>query len=217
MKNNWESIFILTLIILAMSCKKDPELDPDLITYTNPSVNSSFDTIFPLSYLPCFPGSFWKYLDSSNDTTTINTDPSYVKDNWTWGYDSNTAFVPVYNGIPTWEYQARDGHVSHSGSSPFKRILSDSLPIGSNWLVSYWGGTGVSRKIISNDTTIIINGNSYFPIIVIEEYYSTGPSDYIWIAKRYYAKDIGMIKEDLNNDLDSTINTKVIIEYFINN
>ncbi|MBK9379578.1 MAG: hypothetical protein IPM86_15770 [Saprospiraceae bacterium] len=219
MKNQKTLIFLLILFVISciFACKKDesiPDNNP-----TNPNT-ASYDTIFPLDYFPAFPGSYWKYVDSNNDTTLIKTDSSYQKDYYTIGsaaYVSDTFFVPIYNQIPIWAYEAHTGPISNSGSYPLTMILSDSLPIGSNWIIYNWSGTQVSRKIIVKDTTITISSNPYYPTIAVEEYYSYGPPNYIWIAKRYYTKNIGLIREDSYNSIDSTINTKQIIDYFINN
>ena len=207
--------FLKFLLILALTfmfaCKKD------LISpYTT---KNAHDTIFPLSYFPVYPASYWKYVDSNNDTSIINVDPFYKKDCYTYGsiaFMSDTFFVPVYNNIPIWGYEAHTGPISHSGSYPLTRIVSDSLSVGSYWDIYLWGGTGISRKIIAKDTTISISGISYYPTIVVEEYYSDGPPYYVWIAKRYYTKNIGLIREDNYNASDSTVNTKVLIDYFIN-
>lgn len=216
MKKQKTPILILTLLAISclFACKKN-ESEPDN-NPTNPNT-TSYDTIFPLNYFPAYPGSYWKYVDSNNDTTIIKTDTSYQKDSYTIGsaaYVSDTFLVPIYNQIPIWRYEAHTGPISHSGSYPLTRILSDSLPVGTSWAVYYWSGTGVSRKIIAKDTTITISSHSYYPTIVVEEYYSIGPPNYIWIARRYYTKNIGLIKEELNDN--STINTKEIIDYFIN-
>lgn len=205
------------MLVSIFACTKDKTL-----TNNNPATTNvtSYDTIFPLNYFPVFPGSWWKYVDSNNDTTIVKTDSVYQQDYYTVGsaaYVSDTFFVPIYNNIPIWSYEAHTGPISHSGSYPLTRILSDSLPVGSNWIISNWSGTQISRKIIAKDTTISISSNSYNPTIVIEEYFSYGPPNYIWIARRYYTKNIGMIKEDLYNSIDSTVNSKQIIGYFINN
>lgn len=219
MKNKKNQLLVLTLLVIScmFGCKKDESIPNNNPTNT---ITTSYDTIFPLDYFPVFPGSYWKYVDSNNDTTIIKTDSSYQKDYYTIGsaaYMSDTFFVPVYNQIPIWGYEAHTGPISNSGSSPLTRILSDSLPVGSSWVIYSWSGTQVSRKIIAKDTTITISSNSYYPTIVVEEYYSYGPPYYIWIAKRYYTKNIGIIREDLYNSTDSTINTKQIIDYYINN
>jgi hypothetical protein len=219
MKNQKKHILILTLLVITsmFACKKDESILDN--NPTNPNT-TTYDTIFPLDYFPAFPGSYWKYVDSNNDTTIIKTDSLYQKDYYTIGsaaYASDTFFVPIYNQIPIWGYKAHTGPISNSGSYPLTRILSDSLPVGSNWIIYNWSGTQVSRKIMVKDTTITISSNSYYPTIIVEEYYSNGTPYYIWIAKRYYTKNIGLIREDLYNSIDSTISTKKIIDYFINN
>jgi len=149
-------------------CKKDESIPNNNPTNT---ITTSYDTIFPLDYFPVFPGSYWKYVDSNNDTTIIKTDSSYQKDYYTIGsaaYMSDTFFVPVYNQIPIWGYEAHTGPISNSGSSPLTRILSDSLPVGSSWVIYSWSGTQVSRKIIAKDTTITISSNSYYQQLLLK-------------------------------------------------
>lgn len=180
---------------------------------------TAYDTVYPLSYFPAYPGSWWKYVDSNGDTTENTTSSDYLPDSYVisgQAYESGVHMVPYYNGIPIWGYDAHEGYVSNAASTPLRKILSDTLPVGSSWAIYYWSGTGVDRKIIAKDTTITIGSNSYFPTIVVEEYYSYGPPFYLWIAKRYYTKDIGLIREDLYSYTDSTVNTREMIDYFIN-
>ena len=215
------AIVILSILFTAMiSCKKD---DPDNpLAVPHPPIEDTipnYDTIFPLSYLPVYPGSFWKYIDPFNDTIALLTDTAYILDFYEVGaaaYVSDTFYVPVYDGDPIWGYEAHTGPISHAGSYPLTRILSDSLPVGSSWVVHSWSGTVVRRKIIAKDTNIMIQNHEYSPTIVVEEYYSEGPLSYIWIARRYFTKNIGMIKEELFNMPDSTITTSYIINYHIN-
>ncbi len=203
-------IILLTLSCILFtnlfSCKKD---DP----------NNLYDTIFPLSYFPVYPGSFWEYVNYLNDTNRLVTDPAYVLDFYIEGsaaYVSDTFYVPVYDGVPIWGYEAHTGPISHAGSYPLTRILSDSLPVGSSWVIHSWSGTAISRKIIAKDTSIMIHNQEYSPTIVVEEYYSEGPPSYTWIARRYFTENIGMIKEELFNMPDSTISTSYIIDYHLN-
>lgn len=201
------STYIFILIIILASCKKESDSGPG-------PVPQGYDTIFPLSYFPVYPGSYWVYVDSMLDTATIRTDSLYRLDHY---YTSDTFYVPIYEGTPIWGYEAHTGPISHSGSYPLTRILSDTLPVGSSWVIHHWMGTGISRKIVARDTGIIVFGNKYEPTIIIEEYYSEGPPTYIWIARRYYTKDIGLIREDIYNSQDSATNTKLLIEYYIDN
>jgi hypothetical protein len=211
---NYILILSLGLTTILTSCKKEK------VTHHGPHSPTvdGIDTLYPLDYFPAFPGSYWKYIDSSGDTVVNATDSVYHKNCWAMSsaaYVSDTFFVPFYNGIPIWGYLAHEGPISSSGSYPLRRILSDSLPVGSSWTIYYWGGTGVDRKIISKDTTIVIGTTSYYPTIVIEEYYTSPPIP-MPIAKRYYTKNIGLIREDLYNFPDTTINVRLMFDYFIN-
>lgn len=210
--------FFTMLIILVGACSKDANNNND------PMNTDGIDTIIPLSYFPVYPGSFWKYLDSNNDTVLITTDSTYSKDAYSIGgasFISDSFYVPRYNypghynHTAMWRYEAHTGPISNAGSYPLTRILSDSLPVGSSWTIYNWAGTGVNRKIIARDTIIDILGTMYHPTIAIEEYYSHGPPMYIWINRRYYTKDIGMVKEESYNYSDSTHNEKLLIEYHI--
>ena len=200
------------VLLFFTACKKHNS------THTG-KTDLTYDTIKPLSYFPAYPGSYWKYIDSNNDTIVYKTDSIYKKDYYVIGaaaFVSDTFYVPFYDGFPIWGYEAHTGPISNSGSYPLSRILSDTLPVGSDWPILHWSGTEVNRKIIAKDTTVIVGGISYYPTIVVEEYYSSGPPVYTWIAKRYYTKDIGLVKEDINNPNSNTVNSRQLVEYFIN-
>jgi hypothetical protein len=225
--------FISTLLFFSLvgieSCQKDPAIANKIATpvdsaftdsnAVNPTTNLSYDTIYPLSYLPAYPGSYWQYVDDSGNTSMILTDSIYKLDYYMIGgaaYVSDSFYVPVYNNFPLWRYEEHSGPISNAGSYPLKRLLSDSLPMGSEWGWLYWSGSALSRKIIAIDTTLVINGISYYPTIGIEQFYSLGPPFYIWQKREYYAKDIGLVKVEEYNSLDSTIFSKVLVNYFIN-
>lgn len=218
MQNPKISSFYLTVLVLfscICACTKEKSQNN---TQINPT-HSSYDTLFPLDYFPVFPGSYWKYVDTQNNITVIQTDTTYQKDYYTVGaaaFVSDTFYVPIYNGTPIWRYKAHTGSISHSGSTPLPRILSDSLPIGSQWVIYSWTGTQVSRRLLAKDTSIEISNHIFYPTIVVEEFYSQGPTYNLWIVRRYYTQNIGLIKEERYNVLDSTISSKELVDYFIN-
>ena len=94
-----------------------------------------------------------------------------------------------------------------------RKILDESSPVGSSWYIAQGSGTTYYRKITARDTTITIFGNSYYPTIVVEEYCPQGFPNTPWIYRRYYTKDIGLIKEETEFDG----NVKLIYDYHINN
>jgi hypothetical protein len=208
-------IFMLITIVtfpFLFSCKKDNA--PPAI------VPSTYDTIVPLSYFPVYPGSYWKYVNSNNDTTLIETDPEYQLDHYTFqmdGFYSDTFYVPIYNGTPIWGYEEHTGPISNSGSYPLPMILSETIPVGQSWIIKNWGAINYSRKISVKDTTIIIAGNSYYPTIVVNEFWhSGGPPNAPFIKKSYYTKNIGLTREDTYFFTDSSVLIKEIIDYHIN-
>ncbi len=222
--NRITGFIALLLGISALGCEREypAEVNTSSGSTTGP-VNAppaSYDTLFPFSYLPAYPGSWWKYVSGKGVQTMVEADSSYVLDFYedqSAAYISDTFYVPVYNNYPLWGYESHEGPISFSGSYPLRRILSDSLPVWASWNVYHWGGTAVDRKIIAKDTAIAIGQQSFFPTIVIEEYYSSGPPTYIWLFKRYYTKNIGMIREDSLNYNTMTVTTRELDAYFINN
>lgn len=207
--NKIVSLLVILVMMLSYSCKKDT------VNSDQPKNEVSYDTLFPLDYLPVFPDSWWKYIDSDGETSYLKTDSVYQIDTEATVVD--TFYVPVYNGEPIWGYDAHtDSYLSHAGTTKFKTLLSETEPVGSSWLIHNWAGTGVSRKIIAKDTTIIIGDVSYFPTIGVEEYYSEGPVEYIWISRRYYTKNIGLVKEERYISSDSTVSSLELADYFVN-
>lgn len=191
---------------LFFSCKKD-KVPPIVVPKT-------FDTLYPLSYLPVYPGSYWKYVDSNGDSTIDITNPTYELDCYTVaGLASDTFYAPKYNDIYIWGYKAHKFNGSYN-QIPMQTILSENLAVGSHWQIFNEQGNTIYRKIIAKDTTITIFGIDYYPTIGVEEYFQTGPIDFVWSARRYYTKDIGLIKEELNCQPQIT---KEIYDYHINN
>lgn len=204
-------IITLALILpfLFSSCDDDLPDVPDL-------PQAAYDTIFPQCYFPAWPGSHWTYVDSHGDTVTRSTADTFMLDFYTESaaaFVSDTFRVPVYEGTPIWGYLAHTGPISHSGSYPLTRILSDTLPVGEPWLIHNWSGTAVSRKVIVKDTAVSVYGTEYGPVIGVEEYYSQGPPTYIWIARRYYACGVGLVREDLFEGQE--VNTRLLIGHHI--
>jgi hypothetical protein len=202
-------VFILTGFV---SCNKPQGNDPDPIP---------IDTIFPLPYYPVYPGSYWKYIDSFGDTTVIMTDPEYRKDWYKMEekLDPDTAYVPFCDGIGIWGYKAHTGEDLNQFC--FTRILSDSLPVWADWNISHvqlevYEYYDERRQIIARDTSIEISGRIYFPTIIINEYFIHSDVYGRKIYERCYTKGIGLVKEEVFNNFGQLVNTKILLEYYIN-
>ncbi len=202
-------IISLSFLLLFISCEKDSSGDN----------SSNYQTMEPLSYFPVYPGSHWEYMVNNNQLSIQYSVEEYQLDAYSHdinAFQSDSVYVPFYRGIPIWGYEAHTGPISHAGSYPLTRIVSETLSIGAHWIISSLSGTEVSRKIVDIDATLTISGTDYYPTIVVEEYYSQGPSEYIWIARRYFTKDIGLVKEELKDHNANTVQTKDLVSYFIN-
>jgi hypothetical protein len=205
---------LMAMATLAPSCAHEEQPPP-----ASPAVpTATYDTLFPLDYFPAFPGSWWRYLDATGDTVLVSTDPVYRKDAYTIGeaaFMSDTVLVPVHNNIPIWGYLAHTGPISHSGSYPFTRMVSDSLPVNASWVVASWAGTQVSRRIVARDTTVEVLQVAHHPTIVVEEYFSMGPPTYTWTTRRYFAKDVGLVREDTCNASGAVGSRFRLVDHFI--
>lgn len=220
-----QSLKIVSLLLVAQiifSCNKDKcSGRKKNSAHCEELVAVSHPTIFPLSYLPAYPGSYWKYVNSYNgDTSVIKTEPTYKMHSYRgqYGRISDTAFVPVYDGSPIWGYLHHGLPVSSTSEYPFIRILSDSLKVGAQWTVSNRNISQIIRKVRATDTTIMIKGKSYYPTIVMLDYYFSGPPKQVRISESYYTKDIGLVMHNTFSGYpyDTLITTSVLVDYFIN-
>ncbi len=220
-------LVIIFLVFFFMSCKKDVAV---------PAANSSvaFDTLYPNSYLPAYPGSYWKYMDSNGDTSGIYTG-TYIKDCYCIAYKnffgqpvtyqvvSDTVFVPQYNGECLWGYSLNKHFSNYGYGNTLRRAVADSFAVNTKWQYSssYINGTTSTKSIMvfAKDTTIVINNTTYYPVIVMDDlFYPVTPSPVI-TNRYYYAKNIGLIKHEIFSFFPQQSITKTILlqSYFINN
>ncbi len=229
-KDNNEPIPLSQGNLSATTATSTPTTTSTTTTTTTTTTTASIDTIYPHSYFPAFPNSYWRYLNTNGDTSSSYTSNSYVLDNYTKpGYTviNASAYVPLYNGIPIWGYfEHRLGNYTISLYMP--RILSDSLTVGTSWNDTYGANIIGSRAIKCLDTTIIINGISYDSTIVMEysNQQASNPLSKAPYMRRYFTKNIGITREEtLVIDLTSPLPygaayipsvTKNLQSYFIN-
>jgi len=197
-----QRLFILGLFFLiCAACNKDK--------------NEIIETIEPGSYFPVYPGSYWRYIDSNGDTLSRTTGPKYVEDIYYVGGVAKQGpyYVPLYEGKPIWGYYEHYNNLSHSYDYPgFVLILSDSMY---SWNTYISRTPALWRKVVFRDSSINVLGHNYYPTIMVEEYRADGTSPNLaWEYKRYYAKHIGLIKEEHRNY--SGVYTIYLLDYHIN-
>lgn len=212
-------IYLLILIpgFLFTSCAPEPE------------------HLYPLSYLPAYPGSYWKYIDSFGDTTESTVEGDYILDSipgdipsyYDVPHEGESYYVPVYDDqflskSPLWEYMLHFNYSTALGPAPFHKLVDEVTPVGGSWCYTCSQYSGLYPEVVARDTTVIVNGISYYPTIVID--FMGVASSYTQLWKRYYfTKDIGivmvgdynMIITD-NGDHDTLVNTHSLYEYHIN-
>ena len=205
----------------------------DINNDTIPNVEY-FDTIQPLEYFPAYPGSYWVY--SNNDTLRVANQYEEYEYN-SASYDAEpeyeTLILPklILNGI----FNNTDSFAYVNGNSISKRIGSNYRDPAFKELLSLEEGTlftiggafqnyQITGKTIKVDTTIIIGGITYENTIITIEYDEgcvsgalTSPENCAY-KKEYYAKNIGLIKREKKNGLDTTyIADFELVSCFINN
>ncbi|HQH19811.1 MAG TPA: hypothetical protein PKZ43_09670 [Bacteroidales bacterium] len=195
---------IILFFIIIVSCKKENN-------------EQLYPTFYPLPYLPVYPGSYWKYTTNNGDTTLQKTSDNYILHSYNsselGGIKTDPVYVPYWDGKPIYGYCTPCGY----------QIPILKTELGASWETSNNISVHVydCAKTIAVDTNILINGINYDSVIVIkDEHYSYSPMPLSY-DKKYYAKNIGLIKEDdfvFNQNTasyDST-NALSIINFHIN-
>ena len=201
-----KKIFILSIFIGFLSCKKEE------------CINESSSIIYPESYYPCYPNSWWEYqIIYINDTIQqlwsvgSNYEPhSYETTN---GNFSETALVPFLNGYPIYGYEGIK--VGSQGSlSAYEKYTILSENVGAQFTrnggnASNWGDFSeyleVTEKIFDGtDSLIILEGN------------------WVWGPKanhrsyQVYKKYIGLTNHyEIDNSNGDTIYKRILTNYFV--
>ncbi len=195
-------ILLITTFVL-LSCQEDPEAE----------------YVYPKDYLPAYPGSYWDYSNGER----VMTSNEYVLHQYEISINSteksDEKYVPMYDNRYLYEYSITQSSTVY----PIKQLLDES--VGKSWVVNEINKQKVMRKVVGKLNSITIP----FPqvnnpvdsiiknVLVVVEY-----MDYLgekkWHTKEYYAKNIGLVKVEINNPLDSkaSVIQKQIQGYKIN-
>lgn len=195
-------------MLAQVSCKKDLPFEQA----------SPADTIFPRSYLPIYPGSWWTYKRVSDSSTFTDQATGYVLDRISYNqFSSAEYYVPQWRGHSYFGY----GFYNQGGADYFTKELEEDTGRGS-WLYephpgdprySYWN---VMRKVDSAGLTMTIDSVVYTDVIKVIQYdvpsgTTSAYSSYIF----YYAKDVGLIRKDITTF--GLVTEYYLIDHFINN
>jgi hypothetical protein len=169
------------------------------------------ETIYPLSYFPVYPGSYWKYAVNDTDTVVSSTSPdwsevSYREKTGT----SELVYAPLLDGQPIFQYNTLC-HVTYNADYYYQyTFFSDNVGVE---LAQCFDGDPhykdpikitVVQKIVNadQDTVVLIKEkNRYIPYLTFREYiFDKGLSSEIII-------------DTLSGD---TTYRKILIDYHIN-
>jgi len=211
MKTN---ILILLAILLMTACRKDDVvIDPSIV---NPA--TTYDTIKPKSYLPYFPGSWWKYQLNDTAEITISTSSTYILHSYLdyINYDllnTDSVYVPFYNSEPVYGYDKIEYIAPPFGGS-YKKwpILSEVVGFSFNrdWTDPRWGDFNEKVQVSEK----IFNGQD--SVIILKGHWVYGPK-ISWKSYQEYTKGVGLTKEFIVDTLtNDTVLKKILIDYYIN-
>jgi hypothetical protein len=221
-------ILFCLIVCSFFACKKES------ITSTNPEVNPCIiydtlpgDTVYPITYYPAYPGSFWTYskdgveetvqvensweeiplyMDSINEGTCIrkNIKMTYLPKIVDGNYIHNDQYI--------WDYLDTDGSFFHRW-----KIL-DTI-VGNYYNKHYNNGYRyeVNEEFL---TSMDVDGQVYENVIHTKEYvYHSGHYDsFEYTIHYYYARNIGLILEETDFVIYAPQGyRKVLTSYFINN
>jgi hypothetical protein len=196
MKAPAKYLLLLLLVTAATACKKQDE----------------YPKVYPGSYFPAYPGSWWKYRiirPGSLDSVTWTTSADYQPDRYLTGVNtySDYSLVPFIFGEAIYGYNKV--HCMESAGPCFLSPFLSETP-GASW---DWPGItkynmGYTRwRVISkgvdtqNDSVLVIKGAQKAP---------SGQNAIKYVTWIIYKKNVGMI---LSCDIDTTVNDTVLKQY----
>ena len=185
-------LLIVCSLLLLEGCKKSS---------TDTTQSATFK---PLSYLPVYPGSYWKYL-LGNDTVVSMT--------WDTMVHFTGTMLPVLDGWPVSGYQKFTG-IMYVG---WVKILSEKVgDVFGEYFNDprYYPGHKVTKVLQKTKDT---HGDSI--IIQRSITYSPGPNPVPlqqWVYQ-IYKKEVGLYFEcGIDSVTKDTTYKKILVKYFIN-
>lgn len=252
-----QSLLAFIFVIILISCAKEDEIVENVqptpnaanewLARADSAFNESFssgvvsedlpDTIFPKSYFPVYPGSYWTYrIIQKNyqftgaeytgpmtgiDTTyvTESTAPEY---HFLVEYDGldvwpDSIYVPLLNGEPIAGYKS----LAYYGYIEYYYYFTSFLreEVGSNFTEGGYLGPhssymGPHYTVL--DKTVDANGDSL--IVVYGDYETTFEHNWTKEIYQHYHKGVGLTLEiDYRAEINDTLIKKELVDYYINN
>ena len=166
--------------------------------------------IIPKAYFPALPGSSWTYVTDEGEFVTYSTAAEYAVDEFERGGELYRGIVPVYEGKFVWGYSFR------SGNAPPTLFLKDDEPEGRTFHRTDHAqiGTSYCTLIFAKDTSVMIAGIDHYPTIIVE--YRVCIPITITISRKYYTRDIGLVKIEEFDQWGNLEETLSLVSHYIN-
>lgn len=166
--------------------------------------------ITPDVYLPAFPGSYWDYTDGTRVRATGYELHSYRESTTSTDY-TDECYVPVWDGKYLYKYSIYQS----SPIYPMKKLL---MATGSSvWIVDENNGQKLKRSELLIDS-LAVGDSLYKSVFCVTEFLENLDNISNWNIREYYAKNVGLVKVEVNNPHDSLgyVVQKELRSYFIN-
>jgi hypothetical protein len=200
-----------SLLLLMFACKKNSD-------------SNDYATIYPRSYFPVYPGSYWKYSYKTHNNNqasihTWTTSDTYLPHHYYLGDGtySNYVNVPFLNEEPIYGYQKVGcGYAPFTVGCGLYNFLSEDTTF---MMISYFGDprynplhikTILYKKTIDekNDSVIILRGT--YGVMV-------APLDSPAVIWTIYKKNVGKVLEyEVDTLRHDTMYKQELIDYFVN-
>jgi hypothetical protein len=211
MKKSWITIALSCILVFA--CDKNQ----DITIIEEPK----YDTIFPGSYFPVYPNSWWTYQLNGAEMITSSVGEAYQLHFYRMSHDypneqllySDTVYVPFLDSKPIYGYEQIEWVMPPFGNFYVKwPILSETVGVTfqRNWEDTRYGD--FSEKVEVKQK--IFNGTD--SVLILEGHWVYGPN--VKNKKiQEFVKGIGLVKEFIvdTTTLD-TLYKKELKEYFVN-
>ena len=166
--------------------------------------------ITPEDYLPAYPGSYWDYTDGTRVRATSYELHCYRESTTSTDY-TDECYVPIWDGHYLYKYSI----YQPSPIYPMKELLRAK---GSAvWIVDENNGDKLKRSEVLIDS-LAVGDSLYKSVYRVTEFLESLDDTDHWNIREYYAKNVGLVKVEVNNPHDSLgcVVQKELRSYFIN-
>lgn len=189
--------------------------------YALMNADIDYDTIFPESYYPIYPSSWWKYSVNDSIISTIHSSEDYVlnffrssqNQSWIPHEYSDPKFVPLLEGEPIYGYWKVD-HIQPPFGDYYKLWPFLSEEVGYEYVRGWTDGRygDYNEHLIIKDKYL----SGMDSILLVEGHWVSGIYT-SWKSYQKYIKGVGLDTYYVIDTLEmDTLYSKILMDYYIN-